>query len=160
METKIIQNARPSMLPLVGGLGLALTSLIMALADHSGEAWKLWACASFFGLLSIPSAVLLFRGPERLVLDRTGLKVSGGFALSPQEVAWTDVEQFFVASLPHAWKSVCYRYRPEVRGAAATTRLQKIPGADGVLPRLWKIDPEELVSELNAYRERASRQTP
>lgn len=158
MEDRIIESSRSKLLLcLAGSLVFAVGCLALIMGEDSSTAWRLWPGVIFFGCCALIFLSFLI-WPQRLVLDSTGFALEGGFAKSTRKVAWSDIDEFFVWRLPKGGRSVGYRYRSDAENIPKTARLSRAFGADGALPRLWRLRPEELAAELNAYRERAIRQ--
>jgi hypothetical protein len=140
--------------PYLGG-SLAFLAIDLLLLQHPDEdAWKLQLGLGFFGLCALVFVWLLIR-PQRLLLDRQGFTVLGGFIRSPKKIPWRDVEAFFVYRLPKGGKMIGYNYRPGARKDSALARVGRAFGADGALPKGWALSPENMVVELNAYRQQA-----
>jgi hypothetical protein len=91
-----------------------------------------------------------------LVLDGAGFCLQGGLIRSPRKISWRDVEEFYVWRLPRGGVMVGYRYRVGATNVPRIVKFNRSFGADGALPRSWPMGTNELVAELNAYRERAT----
>jgi hypothetical protein len=156
MDQKVIQSSRWKILVyLLGCLTFLFLSWGLFQDTPRGDAWKLWPGVIFFGFGSLALLVLLLR-PQRLVLDETGFSLEGGLVVSPRKVRWSDVDKFYV------WggNSVGYKYRPDATNVPKIVKVNRAFDADGTLPRAWPVAPDELVAELNTYRERASTRWP
>jgi hypothetical protein len=137
------------------GGSLAFVAIALFFLQHPDrDAWKMQLGLGFFGLCSVVFVGLLIR-PQRLLLDRQGFTLVGGFIRSPKNIPWRDVDAFFVYRLPRGGKIIGYNYRPGVREVSALARVGRALGADGALPKGWALSPEKMVAELNAYREQA-----
>src|SRR6185437_2759355 len=141
-----------------------LTSLVFVAiavflpADGQSQDWRLY-CGGFFGLGAIVFIFLLVR-PQRLTLDAEGFSLSGGLMLPSRvkKIAWRDVKEFFVWQSGRGNKMIGLNFEP---GASERTRFARLSrsafGADGALPGLWLGGVENVVRELNNYREHALR---
>jgi hypothetical protein len=133
---------------------LAFVAIAVLLPREAGETsdWRWWA-GGFFGLCSLVFVCLLVR-PQRLTLDEGGFTLSGGLSRSPRKVAWEITTPFFIYQLPRGGKKVAYGLTFDPN-RSPLARLNRRLGADGLLPGLWPDGPDQLCSELNAYREQA-----
>ena len=142
-----------SRLKLLGLFALALGFVAIAVFvpdDESDRTWR-WLCGGFFGLGAIVAAVMMIR-PQRVLLDSRGFTIVGGLARAPRQVAWTDVDSFFVYRVARGNRMIGYnlveRARPDTYGGDLARHLD----ADGAIPKTLPGSPEQIVAELNAYR--------
>ena len=155
LETKeIVQSRVKATIALFGSS--AFVAIAVLLPRQAGESndWRWW-CGAFFGLGVLLFSWLLIR-PQRLTLDKEGFAVSGGLARWPKKIPWRSIEPFFLYQLPRGGKVIAFIF--QAGADVHRTLLMKLNaklGADGSLPRLWPGSPDDLVDELNAYRQGA-----
>ncbi len=137
------------------GVNLAFVVGALFLLQHPDEgAWKLLFGLGLFGLCSVMLVWLLIR-PYRLLLDREGFTLAGGFIRLPKKIPWREVDGFFVYRGPRGGKRIGYNYLPGALKDSGLARFGRVLGADGALPKGWRLSPEKMVAELDAYRRQA-----
>lgn len=140
-------------------LAVSLVFVVGGLWARPGAgAWKLDLAVGFFGLGALVFAWLLIR-PQRLQLDARGFTLSGGMVRTPRQVAWADVDRFFIYRLPRGGRMVGYNFKPGVRKPSALGAITRGLGAEAALPKGWPQSPEQLVDELETYRRLAAGQS-
>jgi hypothetical protein len=151
---EIIQSRLKTSVAFLGSSAfVAIATLLPSQAGESND-WRWW-CGAFFGLCAVVFCWLLIR-PQRLTLDREGFTVRGGFVRSPKRIPWRSIDPFFVYRLPRGGKMIGFNFRPGAEPRHTLLRkLNRRLGAEGSLPKLWPVPPDQLVEELNAYRQRA-----
>ena len=155
LENKEIVSSRSkTTIALLGSLAfVAIATLLPVEAGESGQ-WRWW-CGGFFGLCAVVFSWLLIR-PQRLSLDQEGFTLAGGFTRRPKKIAWRSIEPFFIYQLPRGGKMIGFNFKPEAKTQRTLLRkLNSRLGAEDALPKLWPGSPDQLVKELNAYREQA-----
>ncbi|WP_181763312.1 STM3941 family protein [Mesorhizobium sp. B2-4-15] len=103
VEPRTIRTSRiKALFYLFGGIALVwiCTHAVKDSASQSGLiAVKLmiagWGGVFLFGLSALGGAILLI-SPRALILDGSGLAISGSFVRSPVKIAWRDVQGFYV----------------------------------------------------------------
>ena len=93
--------------------------------------------------------------PQRLLLEPDGFTVSGGLVRKPEKVAWTDIEEIVLIRLPRNATTIGYNFRPSARTDSRLQQINRSFGADAGIPGVWKYTNEQIVEELNHYREKA-----
>ena len=125
-------------------------TLLSGAQPETDPTWA-WISIFFFGLCSCVFAFLLFR-PQRLLLNHEGFTLSGGLVRSPKQVHWHDIEEFYLLSLPRGGGIIGYNFKPGARPQSLMLKLNRGFGAEAGLPRGWTASSEEMVEELNEYR--------
>jgi hypothetical protein len=139
-------------------LGFVAIAILHLRTAHNISEWSLiktWLGVIFFGLGVLVFSWLLIR-PQRLSLDAEGFTVAGGMIRTPWKIRWQDVSEFLVIQLPRGGKMVGFNYVPGARKTSALSRVARMSGADGGLPKSWPGSVEDMVDELNDYRIRAT----
>jgi hypothetical protein len=155
LENKeIVQSPLKTTIAFLGSSAfVAIAALLPTRVGESND-WRWWG-GSFFGLCAVVFCWLLIR-PQRLALDPEGFTVRGGFVRSPKRIPWRSIDPFFVYRLPRGGKMIAFNFRPGAKPHhTLLMKLNRRLGAEGSLPKLWPGSPDQLVEELNAYRERA-----
>ena len=137
-------------------ISIAFVAIAVLLPDSARGSYEMSiAAALFFGFCALVFLWLLIR-PHRIVVDSEGFAMVGGLVFSPKKTLWRDAEPFFVCRLANRRKVVGFNYRSGARDSSPLLKFnRRSAGADGALPILPRGSPEELVDQLNAYRERA-----
>jgi len=149
-KTFVASRTKSMALFLVSIAFVAIAVFLPQTPSGSG-AWRVGA-AAFFGLGALVFAWLLVR-PQRLILDSDGFTMTGGLVISPKTIRWSDVDRFFI--LPLGTRMIGFTYRDRSHPALLRNLNRRATGADGALPASWNADPDKVVEELNAYRQRA-----
>ena len=156
LQTREIGSSRLKFVSYLA-ISLAFVGLtVWLIKDGNSDEHASWAWfgLSFFGLCSSVFVWLLIR-PQRLLLDREGFTLLGGFIRSPKQVKWKDISEFFVYDLPRGGAMIGYNFRPGSHPGSALIKLNRRFGAEAALPRGWPMSLDEMVEELNDYRARA-----
>jgi hypothetical protein len=148
----VASRVKPAGLLAVSVLFVAIAVLLPP-AQGAPEVWRFLA-GGFFGVCALVFAALIVR-PQRIVVDSEGFALHGGLIVSSKKTLWRDTEPFFVCRLANNRKTIGFNYRSGARDRTALLRVNRKLGADGALPILQRGSAEELVEELNAYRQRA-----
>jgi hypothetical protein len=138
---------------LAGAIGLMAIGIWMVKwPDHASDVVWGWVDLVLCGAGALVFAWLLVK-PQVLRLDEQGFTLDGGLLRRPRQVAWADVDRFFIYRGPRGVKIVGYNYRPGRAPQSALRKIASVLGAesDGDLPRNWTISPEALVALLNDY---------
>lgn len=119
-----------------------------------GEVWG-WLMAGFFAL-GIPVAIwMLWPNNSYLKLDHNGLEMKA--LLRPMHLKWTDVEDFYVATI-RGNKMIGIRYSSSyTRMAIGRKVASAISGVEGALPNHFQSSPEQICETLNRWKERFSK---
>ncbi len=148
-EELIIPGSRKKAVALLC-IALALVAVGIFLIVR-GEVWG-WLMAGFFGL-GIPVAIWMLRPSNSyLKLDHNGLEMKA--FLNPMRLKWTDVEDFYVATI-YGNKMVGIRYSSSYAQMEAGRKLASaVSGVEGALPNHFKSSPEEICETLNRWRQK------
>jgi hypothetical protein len=155
VETKEITSSRwKTLLYLLVSSAFVAFSIFHLRTSHK-DMVTTWLGLVFFGL-GIPVFSWLLIRPQRLLFDAEGFTVAGGMIRTPWKIRWQDVSEFLVIQLPRGGKMVGFNYVPGARKTSALSRVARMSGADGGLPKSWPGSVEDMVDELNDYRIRAT----
>jgi hypothetical protein len=163
LQTKVfVSSRRQTAIMFAGSLAFVAIAFLVPGSDQPAH-WRTFA-GSFFGLCAVVFVWLLVR-PQRLTLDADGFTLSGGLMrpVNARKIYWRDVEPFFLYRMPGyrglpGPKVIGLNFVGEASERPALARFNRERlGLDGSLPGLWPAGPEQMIQELNDYRERALR---
>lgn len=142
----------------LGGSLLPVAVGLLLRDSSSPDGWKLELATIFFGLCAALFG-WLFISPGRILLDREGFTVRGGFGLTPWKVHWSDVDAFVVLDYGSGrygpgLRTIGFRYKRGGRAHPERRRFTRWSGADEVLP-MWGCSPEKVISQLRDYQTQA-----
>ncbi len=136
--------------------GSALFVFVGVLLIRDGRPFG-WLPTICFGLSAIVFLIQLHPRASLLILTSEGFEVRALFL--SYNYLWKDVSDFFVKRIAHRSMVVFnfvddYEPQPHMRKLDST-----VPGAEAALPDTYGKKPEELLSILNAWKDRAKRST-
>lgn len=116
-----------------------------------------WLSVLFFGGAGLLWTAKLLK-PRQLVLTTEGFQILAfnRGAIRP----WHEIERFFIVEVRRT-KIVSYVVKPDAKSAAENIAALRMSGekADGSLPRLLTLGPEEVYELVEDWRHRHSGQT-
>jgi hypothetical protein len=158
VEPVAIQGSRRQAAVLLAA-SLAITAVFAWLIAHSSDVGWAWIGLASFGFSSLVQLWLYVR-PQVLRLDSSGFTLSGGLIWAPQTISWQEIEGFFVHRVRDGQgmgetELIGFNFAPGARKRSFVRGVFRRLGAEHSRPSGWPEAPEEMVAELNTYRQRA-----
>jgi len=116
----------------------------------------LWFPTIFFGLCSIVFLIQLHPRASSLILTSEGFEVRALFRSN--NYLWKDVSNFFVKRIARI-RMVFFNFVDDYEPQSHMRKLSSAVGGATALPDTYGKKPEELLSILNAWKDRAKRST-
>jgi hypothetical protein len=134
---------------LVGGLAFSVGGYFMIRDGADGG----WFVLIFFGFGVLVSIVVMLPGANVLILDRDGFEARSMYRGG--RTSWRDASGFITAKLPpRSYVMVVYDDARHKGGMLASANVA-LTGRNAGLPDTFGLDPDDLATLMESWRERA-----
>ena len=154
LRTEYKYSRKTTLLYLAAAIAVSAATAVQMAREPSlpeGLQWLVALCA-----MSVLGFAWMAIRPRRLLLDKEGFTLSGGYDIRPRRVLWREINPPFVTKLGRGGVVVAVPFKPPPRDRSNFTDAPPA-GRPMLVLQGWDEAPETMAQDLNRWRDQAAR---